>query len=196
EELQDEVKQFLDAEIEILTVFKNIYKQKINVVKIRNHGDFHLGQVLFTGKDFIITDFEGEPARSYTERRLKRSPLRDVTGMIRSFHYATYASLLLDNQIRKEDFKKLIPALDIWYMYVSHIYLKSYTESVTGTGFIPKNKDEFDILINTFLLEKALYELNYEINNRPNWIIIPLKGIKSILNKSMKPRDEKYAMSV
>jgi maltose alpha-D-glucosyltransferase/alpha-amylase len=196
EEQQQEVKQLLESESEILSVLKNIHKKKIDVVKIRTHGDFHLGQVLFTGKDFIITDFEGEPARSYTERRLKRSPLRDVAGMIRSFHYATYASLLLDNQIRKEDFKKLIPVLDLWYTYVSHIYIKSYIEGVAGTGFIPKNKDDFEILLNTFLLEKALYELNYEVNNRPNWIIIPLKGINTILKKSKKPHDEIHAVGV
>lgn len=172
---------------DILTALKNIYKKKIDVVKIRTHGDYHLGQVLFTGKDFVITDFEGEPARSYTERRLKRSPLRDVAGMIRSFHYAAYASLFLDTQIRKEDFKKMMPIMETWYRYVSQIFLDAYSKEVKGTSFIPKSKEDMDILMTTFLLEKAIYELNYELNNRPDWVIIPLKGIQALMKNVKQP---------
>lgn len=174
--------EMLSRQPEILNRLKDIYKHKIDVVKIRIHGDYHLGQVLFTGKDFVITDFEGEPARSYTERRLKRSPLRDVAGMIRSFHYAAYASLFLDNQIRKEDYPKLIPIMEAWYQHVSHVFLEAYKEHVRGTNFIPENDEDFDILMNTFLLDKAIYELNYELNNRPDWVLIPLTGIKAIMD--------------
>jgi maltose alpha-D-glucosyltransferase / alpha-amylase len=170
---------------EILSVLKNIYKHKIDVTKIRIHGDFHLGQVIFTGRDFILTDFEGEPARSYSERRLKRSPLRDVAGMIRSFHYAAYASLFLDNQIRKSDFPKLIPYIDQWYHYISQFFMRAYLETVQGSSFIPKSKDDLLILMRTFLLEKAIYELNYEINNRPDWVVIPLRGIKTLMGKEI-----------
>jgi maltose alpha-D-glucosyltransferase/alpha-amylase len=167
---------------DILKTFRNIYKHKIDVVKIRIHGDYHLGQVLFTGKDFILTDFEGEPARSYSERRLKRSPLRDIAGMVRSFHYAAYGSLFLDNQIRKEDYRSLIPYVEQWYHYMSGFFVKAYLDTVKGSPFIPKNKEDMDILMNTFLLEKAIYELNYELNNRPDWVIIPLRGIKAIMH--------------
>jgi maltose alpha-D-glucosyltransferase / alpha-amylase len=157
------------------------------VVKIRIHGDYHLGQVLVTGKDFVITDFEGEPLRSYSERRLKRSPLRDVAGMIRSLHYAAYGSLFLDNQIRKEDFKKLIPYAEQWYHYMSGFFMAAYLETVEGSPFIPKDKADLDTLMTTFLLEKAIYELNYELNNRPDWVIIPLRGIKELMkNKVME----------
>lgn len=180
-ELQTEVEEILQVENEILETLKDIYKNKIDVTKIRIHGDYHLGQVLFTGKEFIITDFEGEPARSYTERRLKRSPLRDVAGMIRSFHYAAYASLLLDKQIRKEDFKKLMPVMETWHLYISRIFLNAYKEAVKDTSFIPESNEELTILMKTFLIEKALYEINYELNNRPEWIIIPLNGIKSLM---------------
>jgi maltose alpha-D-glucosyltransferase/alpha-amylase len=166
---------------EILSVFKNIYKRKIDVVKIRIHGDFHLGQVLFTGKDFFLTDFEGEPARTYSERRLKRSPLRDVAGMIRSFHYAAYGGLLLDNQIRKEDISRLVPYAEQWYHYMSGFFIKAYLETVKGSGFIPKSKEDMNTLMTTFLLEKAVYELNYELNNRPDWVVIPLRGIKELV---------------
>lgn len=183
EEVRKEAEDVLGMKEEILAVLRKIYKKKIDVIKIRIHGDFHLGQVLSTGKDFIITDFEGEPARSYSERRIKRSPLRDVAGMIRSFHYAAYGSLFLDNQIRKEDFSRLIPFVEHWYQYMSGFFMKAYLETVKGSAFIPKNKEDLETLMTTFLLEKAIYELNYELNNRPNWVIIPLRGIKALMKK-------------
>jgi maltose alpha-D-glucosyltransferase / alpha-amylase len=181
EKVRDEAKEILDMKEEILNTLKNIYKKKIDVAKIRIHGDYHLGQVLFTGKDFIITDFEGEPARSYSERRLKRSALRDVAGMLRSFHYAAYGSLFLDNQIREGDIAKLMPFAEQWYHYVSGFFMKEYMHTVEGSAFIPKSKEDLNTLMTTFLLEKAIYELNYELNNRPDWVIIPIRGIKSIL---------------
>jgi maltose alpha-D-glucosyltransferase/alpha-amylase len=183
EDVQHEAAQILGMKDEILSTLKNIYKKKIDVAKIRIHGDYHLGQVLYTGKDFIITDFEGEPARSYSERRLKRSALRDVAGMIRSLHYAAFGSLFLDNQIRKEDISKLMPFAEQWYHYMSGYFMRSYLKTVKGSAFIPQEKEDLETLVTTFLLEKAIYELNYELNNRPDWIIIPLRGIKSILNK-------------
>ncbi len=190
-ELKQQAEEVLHMKGDILKELKNIYKKKIDVVKIRIHGDYHLGQVLMTGKDFVITDFEGEPARPYSERRLKRSPLRDVAGMIRSFHYAAYASLFLDNQIRKEDYAKLIPFVEQWYHYMSSFFLKAYLETAEGHAFIPKEKSDLHTLLTTFLLQKAIYELNYELNNRPDWTVIPLNGIKSIMNKSLAGEIEK-----
>jgi maltose alpha-D-glucosyltransferase/alpha-amylase len=188
-EVRDLAEEILARQPEILNRLKNIYRTKIDVSKIRIHGDYHLGQVLFTGKDFVITDFEGEPARSYTERRLKRSPLRDVAGMIRSFHYAAYASLFLDNQIRKEDYARLIPIMEAWYHHVSHVFMEAYKENVKGTPFIPKTNEELETLMTTFLLEKAIYEMNYELNNRPDWVVIPLTGIKAILDSKQNKVD-------
>jgi maltose alpha-D-glucosyltransferase/alpha-amylase len=190
ETVRKEADHVLSMRGEILSTFKRIYEKKIDVVKIRIHGDYHLGQVLFTGKDFVITDFEGEPARSLTERRLKRSPLRDVAGMIRSFHYAAYGSLFLDNQIRQEDHVRLIPFIEQWYHYMSGIFMHAYLETVRGSSFIPKDKNDLEILMTTFLLEKSVYELNYELNNRPDWVIIPLRGIQAILQKSGLPEIE------
>jgi maltose alpha-D-glucosyltransferase / alpha-amylase len=178
-----EAEQVLNMKEDILAVLRRIYSNKIDVIKIRIHGDYHLGQVLFTGKDFVITDFEGEPARSYSERRLKRSPLRDVAGMIRSFHYAAYGSLVLDNHIRQEDFSKLIPFVEQWYHYMSGFFMKAYLETVKGSAFVPKKKEDLETLMTTFLLEKAIYELNYELNNRPGWVMIPLRGIKALMKK-------------
>lgn len=183
EETRKEAEDVLAMKDEILEVLRRIYSKKIDVIKIRIHGDYHLGQVLFTGKDFVITDFEGEPARSYSERRLKRSPLRDVAGMVRSFHYAAYGSLVLDDHIRKEDVNKLTPFVEQWYHYMSGFFMKAYLETVKGSPFIPDNKQDLEILMTTFLLEKAIYELNYELNNRPAWVMIPLRGIKALMKK-------------
>jgi maltose alpha-D-glucosyltransferase / alpha-amylase len=183
ENLQQEAQEVLHMKDEVLNTFKNIYRKKIDVAKIRIHGDYHLGQVLFTGRDFVITDFEGEPAKSYSERRLKRSALRDVAGMVRSFHYAAYSSLFLNSQIRREDVARLMPYADQWYHYMAGVFVHAYLESAEGRPFIPKQKEDLEILLNTFLLEKAVYELNYELNNRPDWVIIPIKGIKTILRK-------------
>ncbi|WP_256012059.1 maltose alpha-D-glucosyltransferase [Desertivirga xinjiangensis] len=186
--LQPQVKQeateILSMKSDILEVFRRIYRKKIDVLKIRVHGDYHLGQVLLTGKDFVILDFEGEPAKAYSERRLKRSALRDVAGMVRSLHYAAYAGLFLDDKISKEDTEKLIPYAEQWYHYMSGFFMKAYLETVKGTRIIPKDKESLDVLMDTFLLEKAVYELNYELNNRPDWVIIPIRGIKTIMEKN------------
>ena len=194
EEARKEAQEVLDMKDDILDVLKRIYGKKIDVIKIRIHGDYHLGQVLFTGKDFVITDFEGEPARSYSERRLKRSPLRDVAGMIRSFHYAAYGSLVLDSHIRREDFSKLIPFVEQWYHFMSGFFMKAYLDTVEGSAFIPRNKTDLDTLMTTFLLEKAIYELNYELNNRPGWVMIPLRGIKQLMKKDTPVKTEKAGL--
>jgi maltose alpha-D-glucosyltransferase/alpha-amylase len=179
--LKEEASEVLALRSKILSRLNKILGKKISAMKIRIHGDYHLGQVLFTGKDFVVIDFEGEPARSLSERRLKRSPLRDVAGMVRSFHYAAYASLLRHPSVRSEDRSFLEPWLKVWYHHVSRIFLRSYLKTVRDAAFLPRRKDELAVLFDAFLLEKAVYELGYELNNRPDWIFIPLRGIKYIL---------------
>jgi maltose alpha-D-glucosyltransferase/alpha-amylase len=181
-------KELLNHEQEILSVLKRIYHKKVEAMKIRIHGDFHLGQALFTGKDFVLLDFEGEPARSYSERRLKRSPLRDVAGMLRSLHYAGYASLIRNDRITAADKEKLWSFAEHWYHYMSRVYVHSYLDTVNGSNFIPKDPDDLNMLIETYILEKAIYELNYELNNRPDWIGIPLRGIQTILQSAIKEK--------
>lgn len=181
DELRADVQELQSRKGEILSFLKAIYRKRIEVAKIRIHGDYHLGQVLFTGRDFVVTDFEGEPARPYSERRLKRSALRDVAGMIRSFHYAAHASLLTDDQMPPDEIATLTPAAEMWYHYMSQVFLNAYLKTVSGSAFIPSSQEDFEILLNTFLMEKAVYELNYEVNNRPKWQAIPMRGIKSVL---------------
>ncbi len=176
-----EAEEVLSMKAEILTTLKRIYNRKIDTLKIRIHGDYHLGQVLFTGKDIVILDFEGEPSRSYSERRLKRSPLRDVAGMIRSYHYAAYGSLFLNEELADESHMQLLPFADQWYRYMSGFFLEAYLKEVNGSAFIPKAEADLKVLLQTYLLEKAIYELNYELNNRPGWVIIPLRGIKQVM---------------
>jgi maltose alpha-D-glucosyltransferase/alpha-amylase len=189
-DIRAEVEEVLHMRNDILKNMQRIFAHKIDTDKIRTHGDFHLGQVLFTGKDFVIIDFEGEPARSFSERRLKRSPLRDVAGMIRSFHYAAYNALLKHPSVREEDTPYLIQWAEQWFHYISGYYLKSYLEYTAGRNFIPKKKEDFDTLLQVFLLEKAVYELGYELNNRPDWVIIPIKGIKSIMSKYLNSQEQ------
>ena len=186
--VKKEAEEVLAMKDQILDTFKRIYQKKFDVVKIRIHGDYHLGQVLFTGKDFVILDFEGEPARSYSERRLKRSPLRDVAGIIRSLHYAAYGGLFLNDQVRQEDMAKLLPFAEQWYHYMSGFFMQAYLETVHGSDFIPRDKDDLDVMLQTYILEKAIYELGYELNSRPDWVIIPLRGIKAIMAKSKAER--------
>jgi maltose alpha-D-glucosyltransferase/alpha-amylase len=149
--------------------------------RIRIHGDYHLGQVLRSRSDYIIIDFEGEPARSLASRRAKQSPLRDVAGMLRSFSYAAYAALNAFAQRRPDDAKNLEPWAKIWQNAVSTEFLCGYRHTISGVNphLIPQPQ-QAQILLNAYLLEKALYELLYELNNRPTWVRIPIAGILSL----------------
>ncbi len=162
--------------------FEAIRHMKIDSVLMRVHGDYHLGQVLYTGKDFSIIDYEGEPSRSLSDRRLKRSPLRDVAGMIRSFQYVTYSRMMENSTAAKAaEIADEMLWSDIWYKYVSSVFLRSYTDGVSVVPILPKERGVLSVLFDAYFLEKAVYELWYEFNNRPDWVLIPLKGIKEIL---------------
>jgi len=190
ENVRKEAVEILALEPEILGRLQKILQRNISAMKIRVHGDYHLGQVLYTGNDFVIFDFEGEPARALSERRLKRSPIRDVAGMIRSFHYAAYSALLQHASIRPEDIPVLEPWAELWYHYVSGVFLHYYLNTVGNTPLVPNEREEFEVLLQAFLLEKAIYELGYELNNRPDWVIIPIKGIKHILRGHLGAKDK------
>ncbi len=182
---QDKARLVLDLESKIRKRFHAIRDRRITAMRIRCHGDYHLGQVLYTGKDFIIIDFEGEPARPLSVRRLKGSPIRDVAGMLRSFHYAAYASLLGHVAgVRPEDFAMLEPWARFWNTWVSGTYLKAYLQTTGEAGFIPKAREGLQILLDGYLLEKAIYELGYELNSRPDWVRVPLEGIVQLIQKT------------
>ena len=182
EAFRAEAKEVLASEEVILAHEQRILEQHSPATKIRIHGDYHLGQALYTGRDFIILDFEGEPARPLSERKLKRSALRDVAGMMRSFQYAAY-SALWQPAMRPEDIRFLERWADIWYREMSSVFLQSYLDATEGASFIPQDDAEFQILLEAYLLDKAVYEVGYELNHRPGWVVIPIRGIKHILQK-------------
>jgi maltose alpha-D-glucosyltransferase/alpha-amylase len=174
QDVQSLAKKILTMEKDILDCFSEVYQSKLSATKTRIHGDYHLGQVLFTGRDFIIIDFEGEPGFSFSERRLKKSPLKDVAGMMRSIHYAAFGKLLLNENYRDQDLEILETWAEQWQHYVSRFYMGAYMERAhPGSEWT----NDIEILIRTFLLEKAIYELGYELNGRPDWVVIPLRGI-------------------
>jgi maltose alpha-D-glucosyltransferase/alpha-amylase len=179
-----EIDSVLALEGRLLEAFQTLIGAPLGGVRLRCHGDYHLGQVLYTGNDFSIIDFEGEPARTLSERRLKRSPLRDVAGMLRSFDYAVSTALLTSGErgsIRPEDVAALEPWARIWRHSVSASFLSAYLDPVQAAGLIPTAHEPLGILLRSLLLDKAVYELRYELGNRPDWIRIPVRGIRGIL---------------
>jgi maltose alpha-D-glucosyltransferase/alpha-amylase len=173
-------------ESEIIRRYRPLYERRISARRTRIHGDFHLGQVLWTGKDFTIIDFEGEPAVALTERRIKRSPLRDVAGMIRSFHYATYSGLyqhLERGSATQENLRAFEAWGQLWYRVVTATYVRAYLHVLGSSEILPKAPEEIQILLETYLLNKAVYELGYELNNRPDWLMIPMCGILELMER-------------
>jgi maltose alpha-D-glucosyltransferase/alpha-amylase len=170
----------------VLGLMERITKEKIRTQKIRIHGDYHLGQVLFTGKDFQIIDFEGEPMRPLSERRLKRSPFRDLAGMLRSFDYAIASAMKERLAVRPQDEPRLLPWRRVWVFEVSKTFLNGYKKTADHASFIPDSDSAAGILLQAFLLEKAFYEVNYELHNRPGWIDIPITGILEMIQNTTK----------
>ena len=174
----------LAAEGEVLKRLRAVFETRIQGQRIRCHGDFHLGQVLYTGKDFVIIDFEGEPARPLGERRIKRSPLRDVAGMIRSFDYVTYAALfrqLEHGNLQPGQLAQVEPWTRLWHSWISAVYFRAFQETLRPHDLLPKSDAELRVLLDAHLFEKAIYEVGYELNNRPEWVKIPLQGILQLL---------------
>jgi len=149
--------------------------------KTRYHGDYHLGQVLLARNDFVIIDFEGEPARTLAERRRKHSPLRDIAGMLRSFDYARHVALQQASR-HEGDLDKLAPAAADWMNRVRTAFLEAYRDEAVAAGLYSDTQD-FEgqqPLLELFELEKALYELRYELANRPDWVSVPLNGVTAL----------------
>jgi maltose alpha-D-glucosyltransferase / alpha-amylase len=149
--------------------------------KIRVHGDYHLGQVLWAEGDFYILDFEGEPSKPLVERRRKQSPLKDVAGMLRSFGYAAHAGLFAYTAARPDAFDHFAQWAEVWETWTTAAFLRGYFKAIDHALFVPANPAQRDELLCLFVLEKALYELNYELNNRPEWLRIPVFGIRRLL---------------
>jgi maltose alpha-D-glucosyltransferase/alpha-amylase len=184
EHIQRTAKTLLAAEISLVDRFRSIVGRKLSGTRIRCHGDYHLGQVLYTGKDFVIIDFEGEPARRISERRIKLSPLRDVAGMIRSFDYAAQTVLInhVSGIVKHQELPRYQDWARFWSHWISIQFLSAYLTTVRQIELLPKSDAEVANLLDVFLLEKAVYELSYELNNRPTWVEVPLSGILRLIH--------------
>jgi len=178
-------KHLLDDESEVnadhlLAIGAAVYERldpvkdlRIDAIRIRVHGDYHLEQVLVQAGDYVILDFEGEPSAALSERRMKRSPLKDVAGMIRSFDYAARAAL---DEVPHAEAGRQSAACAYWTSWVGGAFLEGYL-GAGGDALLPEGRDASEALLRNFLLEKAAYEVIYELNNRPSWVDIPLRGI-------------------
>jgi maltose alpha-D-glucosyltransferase / alpha-amylase len=168
----------LNKEDEVMEAFGKLLTLKVEANLIRFHGDFHLGQVLNTGRDFVAIDFEGEPRLAMSERRLKRSALRDVAGMLRSFDYAGAAALM---QMAPEDQEYLRPYAEQWVAAISQIYLDTYFATAAGASFVPKDAQTTQTLLDLLILDKAIYEIGYELGYRPHMVTIPLAAVEKLV---------------
>ncbi len=175
----------LDSRVRIFEVIAEFENEPIEILKSRVHGDFHLGQVLCAGQDVVILDFEGEPARSLLERTGLRSPWCDVAGMIRSFDYAIHSAWpggRLNGATEDKDlFLVLEPWVELWPKQLAAAFLEAYSKTLGNSESFPMTQQR-EVLLRTFLLEKAVYELEYELNNRPTWTHIPMLGILNLLS--------------
>jgi maltose alpha-D-glucosyltransferase/alpha-amylase len=168
----------LDARPRLLARVQACALTRMTGLKTRYHGDYHLGQVLLSKNDFTIIDFEGEPARPLVERRQKHSPLRDVAGMLRSFNYARHTALLHATERQPDSYATLDPLTRSWEQQVREAFLQAYAERVKGSPLYG-SFDAARPLLELFELEKAFYELRYELSHRPDWAVVPLRGILS-----------------
>jgi maltose alpha-D-glucosyltransferase / alpha-amylase len=177
----------LAARPAVLGRFRRLLDRRITALRTRTHGDYHLGQVLWTGRDFVIIDFEGEPARPASVRRVKRSPLRDVAGMLRSYHYAAYqglATCTATGAVPPGGAAAAETWARFWYGWVTGAFLRAYLDAARGAVFLPGDDEELDDLLVVHVLEKAVYELGYELNNRPAWVGLPLQGIAALVEEA------------
>jgi trehalose synthase-fused probable maltokinase len=182
-ETEQEARRVVNDEFRIQDRFRAFLELETRALRIRCHGDYHLGQVLWTGQDFLISDFEGEPARPISERRMKHTPIMDVAGMLRSFFYVPYAAL---SRQQSKFFAEGVggrfdPWIRFWYGWVSLVFLKAYLGIAEHASFWPGSQSEFQVLLDAHLLEKVVYEISYELNHRPEWVRIPVRGVREIL---------------
>ncbi len=169
EPLRVEARRLLELEPAIQARLRGFLEETISADRIRCHGDYHLGQVLWTGSDYVIIDFEGEPSRTLHERRLKRYSMRDVAGMVRSFDYAAQSAL--------GDATDLAPWARYWAHAVARVFVQEYLDVAQGAVFLPPTRRQAALLLRVHLIEKAVYELGYELNSRPGWLPIPIAGL-------------------
>lgn len=195
---QELAKTVLQQEPSLLSRLGSLARQPLSTLRIRCHGDYHLGQVLYTGGDFVIIDFEGEPAKPLAERRAKCLPLVDLAGMIRSFHYAAHAALRIASTGGRNASTSLslAPWVEQWYQTARTAFLRGYRTTAGQAAFSPRSQEEFTLLLDVHMLDKAVYELTYELNNRPDWVGLPLTGLLQSVETSHAIEDTSHEDTV
>jgi maltose alpha-D-glucosyltransferase/alpha-amylase len=186
EEARADARNLIEREDALLQRVRAVYEHKINAARIRGHGDFNLREVLYTGRDFVIIDFEGMPARPLSDRRRKYTSLRDVAGMLRSFHYAAL-SALHDGRVRREDVATLAPWARLWHSWVGLAFLKGYWATATAGSFLPPSLPEQSVLLDFYLVKRSLNELRYELDRGPARVGIPIQGLLQVLETPTTP---------
>ncbi len=177
-------RRMLKSRSTIMAQIKAMTPEAVEAAKTRHHGDLHLGQVLMMEDDFLLIDFEGEPARSLPDRRIRHSPLRDVAGMLRSFDYAAAVALRSRAAIRPEAVPALVPVAQDWRQRTKTAFMKGYRQAAAGCPSFPSDEAVAERLINLFMLEKALYEVCYEAANRPDWVRAPVAGVLELIGSN------------
>jgi len=172
----DDARRLVGGQEQVLKVFEPYLGQRLTGLQIRTHGDYHLEQLLYTGKDFVIIDFDGPPTEPLADRRRKHNCLRDVAGMVRSFHYAAFTALLETAVVRSEDRSLAAPWADAWYRWVSGAFLRSYLAVATGAPFLPA-VDDIAVILDAQVLQKAFHELRGELDRCAETISIPVSSI-------------------
>jgi maltose alpha-D-glucosyltransferase/alpha-amylase len=179
DDAKGEMGDVLNREGELRKQLQALRDKRMSGTRIRNHGDYHLNNVLFSGSDWAITNFEGDATRPLSERRIKRSPVRDISSMLRSFHYVSHAALFGDVPGIVPS-SEAHPALErwahAWYRWVSGVFLQEYVRCMEGANILPPRPEELRVLLSSYLMERALLEIEFELLHRPQWIRIPLHG--------------------
>lgn len=174
--LREDAVDMINGKERVKAFFNLVLQREMKGERIRIHGDYHLGQVLMSDSEFYVLDFEGEPDKPHHERRHKYPPLKDVAGMMRSFRYAAYSVIFTEYANQPALADKLMAVADVWYHFVSRYYLGEYIKNTSGSHILP-NEDKINDLLQVYSFKKAIYELGYEINNRPDWTVIPLQSL-------------------
>ncbi|HKI37073.1 MAG TPA: maltose alpha-D-glucosyltransferase [Gemmataceae bacterium] len=180
EELRGPAREVLEREATLLERARTILDRKIGGQRTRTHSDYHLAQLWFTGRDFVVIDFEGDSSRPLSDRRHKRSPLRDVASMLRSFDYATQ-SALTEGGLRPEDALRLGPWARLWQLWVSVGFVRAYLAAAGGAAFLPANRNDLGLLLDFHLLKRAVYELRSGLTAGSPRVRVPLQGLRQML---------------
>lgn len=181
-DMQERIDRIMAYRPELLTTLKKIYTKKLDAQKIRIHGNYHLGQVLLTGKDIAISDFSGDPSYSYSERRLRRSPMVDIASMVVSFYEVAFDGFWASTQLHEADIKRLLPMAAFWGYYTSGFFIAAYKEKMKGSPVIPSSPEDFETMLQYYLVQKAITLFNTWLRTDPKRLVIPQALLRKVLS--------------